>query len=786
MFHRDICSFIFHANLDISRTLIIHNILSKVKSLQDLHNIVHLCSTQTTKITQYIEQHYCDVKIKTTFVWNYPQHITDKDLMSCSYLLTVWLRVNCANAIAPNDSRVVAFLNAHLPLIRYFDQRDKDCTDLTVNVTYKSIGNTYFDCDRNFIQTKTESFQIRPYPLEIILKHYPKLPWYPEQVINVTQEDIGAMDDFKTDKEWRSSAQYYACLYITTQCKRLYAENNANPELQDALWFYYGCFVEYFCGNSPNITAATYPHDNAVFTAYDLPNAFNILTGIPVWGEKIDLKFQLGKIIKKCLPYAGARRTLSEKVDEILDTKDDAFWKVLRRLVFCMFTNMYPHYMQHSARNFDMKHLCRIHMLCENKEELKKWLKNNTKNGCYIIFTAFRMWILLMVRNQKHYLQVISKYVDWKDFYEKTIEMADIIRKDEYADGIENIKQPQIYRYRDKNLIQTILDCMSTILEKEIYKKKHIYQDTEMNISDKVQILNLLIRTSRDMWTHELSLSIMRIYGGVSEHTIYLICKLIDVYYSNSKPKALEEVADLFEVRDIKVVCWYFRVISILNKIDFEMLTEQQVEDIHYAIGNKKYMLYPGQFVPNTTYNVYFSICCNKIKSLLGADKFGHQDIALDIENHMYICSKTPKKVTQYKDDEYAFTQFERERKQARKERKEFNAIPCSGNPVITIPLKGFMLIYNKEHRYMHCPSCGSFHKMSWDGHYKDSYACHVCRHNERHLYCTCHVCFIKLTPDEASKYNLRVINYTNPIVVKELVQYLYFCKKHFSAQIKK
>ena len=48
-------------------------------------------------------------------------------------------------------------------------------------------------------------------------------------------------------------------------------------------------------------------------------------------------------------------------------------------------------------------------------------------------------------------------------------------------------------------------------------------------------------------------------------------------------------------VYDLRVISWYFRVIGTLNKIDFELLTEDQVKDIDYAIAVKKYMLYTGQ-----------------------------------------------------------------------------------------------------------------------------------------------------------------------------------------------
>jgi sulfatase maturation enzyme AslB (radical SAM superfamily) len=107
-------------------------------------------------------------------------------------------------------------------------------------------------------------------------------------------------------------------------------------------------------------------------------------------------------------------------------------------------------------------------------------------------------------------------------------------------------------------------------------------------------------------------------------------------------------------------------------------------------------MLYPGQRLPESVFNVFFTICCGKIKTLTDSNSFGHKDIAYDINQNIYLCSKPHKKISSSLKD---FTEFEKQKKEARKKRKDFNYLPCRNNPVLSISIRGFMLIYDKTQR---------------------------------------------------------------------------------------
>jgi hypothetical protein len=421
-------------------------------------------------------------------------------------------------------------------------------------------------------------------------------------------------------------------------------------------------------------------------------------------------------------------------------------------------------------RCFDLQRILKIRRLVSNREALcaainrKNLSAKENDTGCYIVFTAFRLWLVLMVRNQTHYQEAIAECMDWPVFESQVLQMAESIRalidldnEDVFKDVRTHLcgGKMRVYRYRPSNLVDTLLSCMMSKLEKK----------TEGgDVSDKIKnhVLNALTHVPRTDWLTPVGLSILRLepYGSVSDSAVLVALKLIKTYYKhNAKPKKLESHLKKMGDYDFKVVCWYFHVLSILGRIDFEPLARGMVDKIDDAMVRSRYVLFPGQECPTSAFNVFFTLCCGKIKTLLGSGCYGHEDIAYDIERNAFVCAKSQKKVTNYKSDDFAFMEFENS---ARKQRKEFNFMQCKDNPVLSINIRGFMLIYNRQQRYIHCPVCGAFHLYRWQNNHADGYSC--CRKPK--YYYTCHVCGKSLGDC--------------PIDVRlDAFQHVYTCKKH-------
>lgn len=772
------------------------------------------------------------------------------DLRRYTYWATVWIRINCTSSLLEyienlKHVKATQFMNAHIPIIRYLDSLD-DPSDECINIQlvcslYQRLGKSRFDEDRNLIKIQTTRIQLRLYPLQILEKRYPDLIWRPN---DITSANIGKIKDAGY---WIETKDHFliACLSIMVQCKELHKVEE-DMKVRDHLWFYHCCFLDtvsiYAANGGPSGPSGhlMFPYDSRCFTAYDLPEAFHVFSSIPLWGEQLIPTFPLGKFIQKSLPFAGARRTLINETDKNI-TSNDTFWKLFSSLFYCMLIDTYPeHISRNRNRCFDLQRLLAITQLVGNREALKETLarksfknsanadtfnKENDK-GCYIVFTAFRLWLLMLVDCQDHYKQAIKNCLDWNIFTNETVSMATTIRNDSDYNIKDVFVKPRdilkgaktvVYRYRKSNVVDTVLDNMMEGLEKQLFKEldewetggesgaaagaaageppplgiptqsKFISQlvvsslKYEIPPTIKTNVLNLLIHVPKSKWIDPLTLSIMRMpdYGGITEIPIILILKLIDIYFNNSaKPKDFEHIISLFDTGvEFKIVSWFFHVLHILDGVDFELLLEKQTAQIDMAMMTTRYVLYPGQVLPMTAYNVFFTICCGKIKTLFGSNAYGHEDIAYDSTRRVYICAKSHKKAVLYNSDDFAFSEFDRVKKQVRKQRKDFNFMPCQNNPVLCIDLRGFMLIWGRDERYMHCPECAAFHKYEWTGWKGSDYKCPVCRLKERSFHCTCHICGMPATTNGTIEEPLSV-NGTG-----DIFQNVYYCKKHVRKQ---
>lgn len=746
---------------------------------------------------------------------------------------TVWLRINCASSLLEycgnlKHLKLNQFINAHIDIVRYLDMIEDPRNEFIdfdhLCSLYRSMGKSYYDEDRNLIQTETKTIQQRPYPLKVIRNVYPDKHWTIEEVIPILTiahiEHIREADyDFSLDHNDNEEV-YYACLYIMVQCKDLHVTEQ-NMDVRDALWFYHAAFFD-FCFNFGKVKNldSLYPHDNRAFTAYDLPDILHIMAIIPLQGEQMSPSFPLGEFIQKSLPFAGARRTLIEKTDKILPA-NEAFWKIFSSVFYCMLLDMYPESLSKSReRCFDIKKILKIMKLVTSNNLLRESLartsfkdtaKENDK-GCYIVFTAFRLWIALVIKNQPHYKMCI----DWDIFEDQAVEIAATIRDTTQYDSKDVFYEPReilskgnknpktkVYRYRTSSVYEVVSEKMIKSLEKDLYKELgswnfHLSELNEskdefaneilkaernidlININVSLDIKTRILNTVKHIpsldWLSPTALSILRSdeYGGISRISVGLILKLVDIYYKTAKPKEFEHCISLFTSYDFAVISWYFRCVNLLSKIDVDTLSQSFVDGTDNAMMTSKFVLYPGQELPKSVYNVFFTICCGKIKTLQGKGNHGHDDIAWDIERNVFICAKSQKKNNYDSADDLIFSEFKRQKKQARDQRKEFNCIPCKDNPVLCISLRGYMLIYKKTQKYVHCPKCGSFHRFEWNGHLKDSYSCSEC--NPKVFHFTCHVCSLPVSGD--------CIKYTedplSPNGSFDIFQKLYFCRKHF------
>jgi len=696
-----------------------------------------------------------------------------------SYFCTVWIRLNVSHALSLyynfKHESLSEFHNIHIPLLQHIDSLE-DPSD--VNVTFKSqiiMPTSRYEIYKNYTTVTTDSWENTVQ----IKDRYPDYAWCIEDAIGCCDYTLLPNPLNITDDHEKHTI-YYACLHIMNNCKILYEKHK-----DDDLYFYYVCFLDLFyygasIGKMDDETLQTavnnlsplemyYPHYNRAFTGYDLPNLFHVYSRLPLWGEKQETTTTIEYILQKCLPFASQQRGLLKIVNMYM-TKQPSFKRVMVKIMWCLKANMYPG----TPKSFNIPELIDIQYKCINMKRIENIDE---------FIVAVRMWIFLMCDGNDVYIKEASKCIDWDKFKAVT-----------FNNATTDVKQTNIvYRYRKNSRTRNITMICSSILMNSVFKLKDTWTDASdvfciasedirsilyytrkvnkelhytIDNTVKENILNLLITIPVNKRFSPNTLNILRVerYGNLSTNAVSVIYKLLYIYKISAKPQTYKNELDSLTIHEFKVVTWYFSIIWTLERIQFIPLDQTTIDKIDDAMRNTRYFLYKTQKLNPAVYNVCITICCNKLLTISGESTFGHDKIMYNMETKQMMCTKTTH--NHVDEEEKIPTQ-----------NKKFKIIPCSENPVLQIPLKGFMLIYQttavKKKRYMHCPQCGSFHKYTYEN-WTDEYRCNTCvNKTKQKIHATCCMCNDVLSQKTLIRCTLLISS------IEKGIEHLYFCKKH-------
>lgn len=281
--------------------------------------------------------------------------------------------------------------------------------------------------------------------------------------------------------------------------------------------------------------------------------------------------------------------------------------------------------------------------------------------------------------------------------------------------------------------------------------------------------------------------------GGISHVAATIAYNLTLVYHESAKPKDYRIQVEMLSVIEFKTITWYFYVLSILDQIHLVPLTQDQVDAIDRAMLMVRQCGVPGIPVPRYSYDVFIKICCGHLVTMEGQRGFGHANMAYSTEKSMFVCTKGQKDV-ELMDPATVIDSIEtdvifgdaqstvRQRQMARNRRKIFTEIPCEGNPVLQICLRGFMLVF-QHRRYMHCPRCASFHEFHWKnfaGSPDGRYRCPECQDQEVHTgrVKQCAKCRVSLT-DATAYTQIDIDTHEERSDPGRARQRRYYCGKH-------
>lgn len=701
----------------------------------------------------------------------------------------LWCRIHLAIALSiyykidyRAEPRLQQFLNNHVKYV--LDPRRQE---------YISCGISRYDKDRSKIKVERYYINLKPDLIKVLKRRYPVYTFE----LEITNRLLNRINMKKPT--FQIYDQIQRILVTLEHLFRRYSDMD--------LWYYYLCFVDVCCMEKSELNdynmiyqkllRQMYPVWNRAFLKDDLPNVFNAIMQIPLNGERRAPETELCAILQKCLPIASQRRGLITTAVYLARTNPH-FWEIFRKLFWCMMTHV---------PLFDMEKLCYIAKLCNDKKRfLHMWrvdMKSESSKATPVAFTMFRLWILKMLETEDWYKRKTRKHVDWV-YFEEYVErelryiLSKFVYFEEFDDPLKYLRNEKGYenqvfhKYKDNTMTMFIREK----LDKEFRKKLclHIYEDMisnasgnyenyALNLPVKQSILNLLVKMPvEDRYSYMTFLALtLPEYGGISEGSIDVIHELMRIYSGTAKPKKMSLMIRELPVKDYLVILWFYQVISILENIQFIPIPKSLAKMINESMKRSRYLVYPTMDIDDSVYDIYMCICCKKLHTLCGLNQYGHEKtVVLDTSFKQLICKGT--KTTAHKSKEVPLLTDDKEiDRYVRNSMLDFN---CDNNPVLKIPLKGFMLHYQpsmKKHEYYwHCPSCGSFHQYDFSL-WRETYQCPHCFDSKyEKVYATCAMCEQPLKEKSFYEKSLEVLS-VDPVFKGDYFQQLYFCKKHYN-----
>lgn len=166
----------------------------------------------------------------------------------------------------------------------------------------------------------------------------------------------------------------------------------------------------------------------------------------------------------------------------------------------------------------------------------------------------------------------------------------------------------------------------------------------ELDLGVKSAILNALLYVEpmhRLMRTTFVALLCQPRFGGISPMGAEIMWRLVVVASEKAAPKDFARYLGAMAMHDFLVATYYFNAVVQLDKIHFVSLDADTTARTHAVMRERRYQVGDGDDDDDdadSMYEVAISLCCNRISSMMGQDKYGVRRVALDLERNQLVC----------------------------------------------------------------------------------------------------------------------------------------------------
>ena len=169
-----------------------------------------------------------------------------------------------------------------------------------------------------------------------------------------------------------------------------------------------------------------------------------------------------------------------------------------------------------------------------------------------------------------------------------------------------------------------------------------VFYEDVLRIPHRSGIVNALLRTRPEHRLTRDAFAMLTLpeLGGASAECVERMCQLVQVYHiKRGVPKEFRKCINLMQAHDFVLACYYLNIASQLDRISFIPLSADTVKRIDRAMLTTRHGLCAGQQVESSMYDVTISLCCERICTMRGQNRFANRKVAFDMERNAFVCA---------------------------------------------------------------------------------------------------------------------------------------------------
>lgn len=231
---------------------------------------------------------------------------------------------------------------------------------------------------------------------------------------------------------------------------------------------------------------------------------------------------------------------------------------------------------------------------------------------------------------------LVNRHMYLKD----AVSLKEMLKRPDVVDGEAFLKQTKSGERAARDGVQpehVTLEILQMALQ--CAEEAVAFYDRELNLQVKSAILNALLYVEpadRLTRTAFAGLLMRPECGGITARAVELMWHLVLVARGKAAPREFALIIAAMEAHDFLVATYYFNAVTLLEKIHFAPLDADTIQKTEETMCRVRY---GNDDSTDAMYEVCISLCCDRICTMMGQDRYGNRKVSYDLEKRQLVCA---------------------------------------------------------------------------------------------------------------------------------------------------